>query len=100
PPRPRPTLSPYTTLFRSFLIIGLADTTGKMTNFDLGNLIASQLQDPISRVDGVGDYLLFGSPYAMRIWLDPAKLNSYQLMPGDRSEEHTSELQSRENLVC
>ena len=66
-----------------FLIIGLADTTGKMTNFDLGNLIASQLQDPISRVDGVGDYLLFGSPYAMRIWLDPAKLNSYQLMPGD-----------------
>jgi len=66
-----------------FLIIGLADTTGKMTNFDLGNLIASQLQDPISRIDGVGDYMLFGSPYAMRIWLDPAKLNSYQLTPGD-----------------
>ncbi|QCT96084.1 solvent efflux RND transporter permease subunit SrpB [Stutzerimonas degradans] len=66
-----------------FLIIGLADTTGKMSNFDLGNLIASQLQDPISRIDGVGDYLLFGSPYAMRIWLDPAKLNSYQLTPGD-----------------
>ncbi|HBO0349184.1 TPA: efflux RND transporter permease subunit [Pseudomonas aeruginosa] len=66
-----------------FLVIGLADTTGKMTNFDLGNLIASQLQDPISRIDGVGDYLLFGSPYAMRIWLDPSKLNSYQLTPGD-----------------
>ena len=66
-----------------FLIIGLADNTGKLTNFDLGNLIASQLQDPISRIDGVGDYLLFGSPYAMRIWLDPAKLNSYQLTPGD-----------------
>ena len=66
-----------------FLIIGLADNTGKLTNFDLGNLIASQLQDPISRIDGVGDYMLFGSPYAMRIWLDPAKLNSYQLTPGD-----------------
>ena len=66
-----------------FLIIGLADTSGKLNNFDLGNLIASQLQDPISRIDGVGDYMLFGSPYAMRIWLDPAKLNSYQLTPGD-----------------
>ncbi|MDV7809455.1 efflux RND transporter permease subunit [Pseudomonas aeruginosa] len=66
-----------------FLIIGLADSTGKMSNFDLGNVIASQLQDPISRIDGVGDFLLFGSPYAMRIWLDPAKLNSYQLTPGD-----------------
>ncbi|PPV42077.1 multidrug efflux RND transporter permease subunit TbtB [Ectopseudomonas oleovorans] len=66
-----------------FLIIGLADSTGKMSNFDLGNVIASQLQDPISRIDGVGDYMLFGSPYAMRIWLDPAKLNSYQLTPGD-----------------
>ncbi len=66
-----------------FLIIGLADSTGKMSNFDLGNVIASQLQDPISRIDGVGDYMLFGSPYAMRIWLDPAKLNSYQLTPSD-----------------
>ena len=66
-----------------FLIIGLVDSSGKMSNFDLGNLIASQLQDPISRIDGVGDFLLFGSPNAMRIWLDPAKLNSYQLTPGD-----------------
>jgi len=66
-----------------FLVIGLVDTTGKMSNFDLGNVIASQLQDPISRIDGVGDYMLLGSPYAMRIWLDPAKLNSYQLTPGD-----------------
>ncbi|MNZ29738.1 Toluene efflux pump membrane transporter TtgE [compost metagenome] len=66
-----------------FLIVGLVDTTGKMSNFDLGNLIAAQLQDPISRINGVGDYLLFGSPNAMRIWLDPGKLNSYQLTPAD-----------------
>ncbi|TDF80709.1 efflux RND transporter permease subunit [Pseudomonas sp. H9] len=66
-----------------FLIIGLVDKTGKLDNFDLGNLIASQLQDPISRINGVGDFQLFGSPYAMRIWLDPGKLNSYQLTPGD-----------------
>ncbi len=66
-----------------FLIVGLVDRTGKMSNFDLGNIIASQLQDPLSRVTGVGDFQLFGSPYAMRIWLDPVKLNSYQLTPGD-----------------
>ncbi|MBM7456639.1 multidrug efflux pump [Oceanisphaera litoralis] len=66
-----------------FLVVGLVDTSGKMTDFDLGNLIASQLQDPISRINGVGDSLLFGSPNAMRIWLDPARLNSYQLTPGD-----------------
>ncbi len=66
-----------------FLVMSLVDRSGKLDNFDLGNLIASQLQDPISRIPGVGDFQLFGSPYAMRIWLDPGKLNSYQLTPTD-----------------
>ncbi len=65
------------------LVIGLIDESGKLTNFDLGNYIASNLRDPISRVQGVGDFLLFGSQYAMRIWLDPGKLHSYQLTPSD-----------------
>jgi multidrug efflux pump len=64
-------------------IIGLIDESGRMDDFALGNYIASHLQDPISRIDGVGDFLLLGSQNAMRIWLDPAKLNSYQLTPGD-----------------
>ena len=64
-------------------IIGLVDESGRMDNFDLGNYIASNLQDPISRIEGVGDFMLLGSQNAMRIWLDPAKLNSYQLTPGD-----------------
>ena len=64
-------------------IVGLIDESGRMDDFDLGNYIASHLQDPISRIDGVGDFLLLGSQNAMRIWLDPAKLNSYQLTPGD-----------------
>src|SRR3546814_6051968 len=54
-----------------------------MDNFDLGNYIAFNLQDPISRIEGVGDFMLLGSQNAMRIWLDPTKLNSYQLTPGD-----------------
>lgn len=65
------------------MVMALIDESGKLDNFDLGNYIASNLQDPISRVDGVGDFLLFGSQYAMRIWLDPGKLYSYQLTPSD-----------------
>lgn len=65
------------------LVIGLVDESGRMDSFDLSNYVASYLQDPVSRVPGVGDLTLFGAPYAMRIWLDPAKLNSYKLMPGD-----------------
>jgi multidrug efflux pump len=41
------------------------------------------MQDPISRTSGVGDFQVFGAQYAMRIWLDPAKLNNFQLTPVD-----------------
>ncbi|WP_287815671.1 efflux RND transporter permease subunit, partial [Pseudomonas sp.] len=49
------------------------------------NYIVSNMQDPISRTAGVGDFQVFGAQYAMRIWLDPAKLNKYALTPGDVS---------------
>ncbi len=65
------------------LVMGLVSEDGSMTNYDLSDYIASNLQDPISRTKGVGDFILFGSSYAMRIWVDPAKLNSYQLTPQD-----------------
>ncbi|NLY65035.1 MAG: MMPL family transporter, partial [Alcaligenaceae bacterium] len=64
-------------------VIALVDESGKLDDADLGNYIASNLQDPISRVSGVGDFMLMGSNYAMRIWLDPEKLLSYQLTPDD-----------------
>ncbi|MFD2406968.1 efflux RND transporter permease subunit [Azorhizophilus paspali] len=65
------------------MILGLVSTDGRMNGFDMGNYIVSNLQDPISRVYGVGDFQVFGSQYAMRIWLDPEKLNNYQLTPQD-----------------
>jgi multidrug efflux pump len=68
------------------LVMALVDETGRMSNFDLGNYIASNLRDPLSRVPGVGDFVQFGSPYAMRIWLNPDKLTSYQLVPADVAE--------------
>ncbi len=50
---------------------------------DLGDYLNSTLVDIISRIDGVGDVNVFGSGYAMRIWLDPVKLQRYALVPGD-----------------
>jgi len=69
---------------RNFLlIVSLVASDGKATNSDLADYMAANLQDPISRVDGVGDVQLFGAQYAMRIWLDPDKLASRNLTPAD-----------------
>ncbi|QET05094.1 MULTISPECIES: efflux RND transporter permease subunit [Cupriavidus] len=71
---------------RNFLVIvGLVSTDKSVTREDLSNYIVSNLQDPLSRTSGVGDFQVFGSQYAMRVWLDPARLNSYQLTPLDVS---------------
>jgi multidrug efflux pump len=65
------------------LVVAVYDDSGRYTNIDVSDFIASKLQDPISRVSGVGQVQVFGSPYAMRIWLDPFKLTSYSLTPTD-----------------
>ncbi|WP_454758715.1 efflux RND transporter permease subunit [Caulobacter segnis] len=69
---------------RNFLlIVGMYSEDPKTTNTDLADYIASNLQDPLSRVDGVGEVQLFGAQYAMRIWLNPNQLASYNLTPAD-----------------
>jgi hydrophobe/amphiphile efflux-1 (HAE1) family protein len=65
------------------LIVALYDTTGRYTDTDLGDYLNSRLRDPLSRVNGVGSVDVFGGQYAMRIWLDPYKLNNFKLMPSD-----------------
>src|SRR3954467_7279318 len=65
------------------LIVGIYDQTDRSTNFDVSDWLTTNMQDELSRIDGVGDVNVFGSSYAMRIWLDPHKLQSFQLMPGD-----------------
>jgi len=65
------------------MIVALYDQTDKATATDIADYLVSNLQDPIARVDGVGGVQVFGSQYAMRIWLDPAKLASFALMPSD-----------------
>ena len=65
------------------MIVGVYDESDRMTNSDVADYLVSNLQDPLGRIPGVGDTNVFGSQYAMRIWLDPARLASYQLIPGD-----------------
>jgi len=65
------------------MVVGLISTDGGMDKNDLSDFMVSTLRDPLSRTEGVGSIRIFGSQYAMRIWLDPNRLNSYQLTPGD-----------------
>lgn len=65
------------------LIVAVYDKTNQRTNMDVSDYLASNLQDPLSRVPGVGDINVFGAPHAMRIWLNPQRLAAFQLMPGD-----------------
>ena len=65
------------------LIVGLYDETDQRTNMDVSDYLSSNIQDPLSRVLGVGDVNVFGAPHAMRIWLNPQRLAAFSLMPGD-----------------
>ena len=69
---------------RNFLlIIGLVSEDGSMDRNALTDYMISNLQDIISRLDGVGELMLFGSQNAMRIWLNPSKLNNFHLTTND-----------------
>ncbi|MBL4897962.1 MAG: multidrug efflux RND transporter permease subunit [Erythrobacter sp.] len=63
------------------MIVALTSASGSLDSTDLGNIASNQVIDELRRVNGVGDVMLFGSPYAMRIWLDPEALASYNLSP-------------------
>jgi len=68
----------------SFLmVIGFISRNGSMSKYDIANFLVSKVQDPISRVNGVGDLNVYGTQYAMRVWLDLSKLNSFALNPQD-----------------
>ncbi len=68
----------------SFLMVaGFISDDVNMTQNDISDFISSSIKDPISRTKGVGDTQVFGAQYAMRIWMDPHKLNNYNLTPVD-----------------
>jgi multidrug efflux pump len=69
---------------RNFLVVlGFRSTDNSMTSEEINNYVASNVLDPISRTAGVGDVQLFGAQFAMRVWLDPARLASYRVTTAD-----------------
>jgi multidrug efflux pump len=64
-------------------VIGFVSEDGSMSRQDISDYVSANIVDPLSRVPGVGGVQVFGGKYAMRIWLDPAKLNTYKLAPSD-----------------
>ena len=65
------------------LIVALTSKSGANDSTELGNIASNKIIDELRRVPGVGDITLFGSPYAMRIWLDPDKLANFNLSPSE-----------------
>ncbi len=68
------------------MVIGFVSEDNSMSRNDISDYVNANVVDPISRVPGVGGVQVFGSQYAMRIWLDPSKLETYRLTPADISE--------------
>jgi hypothetical protein len=65
------------------MVVTLNSDDPAVTSADMGDYLQSTLVDIVSRIEGVGDVNVFGSGYAMRIWLDPVRLQRYALVPGD-----------------
>ncbi len=75
---------PVTKPQRNYLMfVAIHSKDGKRNAIDLGSFAAANVLDPIRRVPGVGEAILFGSEYAMRIWLKPEQLTAYRLTPAD-----------------
>ena len=65
------------------LVLALYSIDDSHSGTDLSDMIVQTLQDPLSRVNGVGDSTVFGAQYAMRVWLDPSRLDKYALTTSD-----------------
>jgi multidrug efflux pump len=65
------------------MIVGISSKDGTMSPLQVGNYTSNNIVNELRRLPGVGDVTLFGSQYAMRIWLDPSKLAGYSLSPAE-----------------
>ncbi|MBQ4132959.1 MAG: efflux RND transporter permease subunit [Desulfovibrionaceae bacterium] len=68
---------------KNFLLVIGFISDGSMDNTDISDYVAANIQDPVSRLEGVGETQLFGAQYAMRIWCDPEKFHKFSLNPSD-----------------
>ena len=73
----------FKSLSDTYMVIGLYDASAKSNNIELSDYMMTHLEQDLARIEGVGEIDVFGSQYAMRIWLNPLKLKQYNLMPSD-----------------
>ncbi|WP_151826002.1 multidrug efflux RND transporter permease subunit AdeJ [Acinetobacter junii] len=64
-------------------VVAFYSPDGSLSASEIKDYVNSNISEPLSRVAGVGEVTVFGGSYAMRIWLDPAKLTSFNLTPSD-----------------
>jgi multidrug efflux pump len=65
------------------MVVAFLSSDGRLAADDIADYVAANVVDPLARVPGVGNVELFGTKYAMRIWLDPSRLQTYHLNPSD-----------------
>jgi multidrug efflux pump len=69
---------------RNFLtVMGFISSDNSLSGEEITDYVATNILDPLNRTPGVGDVTIFGAQYAMRIWVDPARLNNFGLTTGD-----------------
>jgi HAE1 family hydrophobic/amphiphilic exporter-1/multidrug efflux pump len=73
------------------LVAAFYSQDGSHDQDDIGDIVAAKIQDPVSRISGVGDTQLFGSQYAMRIWIDPYKMQGLKVTTGDIRDAITAQ---------
>ena len=73
------------------MVVALSSPDGRYDRYDLGDYMAANVVEQVGRISGVGEASLFGAQYAMRIWLDADKLNSYQITPAEVNAAISSE---------
>ncbi|HIC48142.1 efflux RND transporter permease subunit, partial [Methylophaga sp.] len=65
------------------MVLGFYSDNGSLDKYDIADYVSANIKDPLSRINGVGQIQVFGSQYAMRIWLNPDKLAHYKLTTTD-----------------
>ncbi|MDQ8934825.1 multidrug efflux RND transporter permease subunit [Acinetobacter rudis] len=73
----------YKSLGDTFMVLGLYDESGQVSNIELSDYLSTHIEAELSRIEGVGEVDVFGSQYAMRIWLNADALKQYNLIPSD-----------------
>ncbi|CAI0914398.1 efflux RND transporter permease subunit [Serratia quinivorans] len=73
------------------MIVGLSSKQGQMSESDLSDYLSRNMIEELRRVEGVGRVQLFGAEKAMRVWIDPVRLNQYSLTVSDVSQAITAE---------